>query len=129
MSTNTESTTCWRLVLPNGKDYDQGDGIPHFDTEREATAEISGRELSTGTTAQKLPTPCVTTSCDECEIDLGGDDVFTRVHHDDVTQAHEIARKSDWKITPDGRTYCWDCPIPESIESGTLPHAEPETAL
>jgi hypothetical protein len=116
MSIDTKSAPCWRLVLPDGTDYDQGEGIRHHDTEHEATTEIRDLELPTGTTAQQYPSPCASMSCDECGVDLGGDEAFTEFHCEGgEPQIREVAKQSDWNVTPDGRCYCWDCPVPEVL--------------
>lgn len=114
MGTQTNTDICWRLVLPDGTDWDQGDGVPHFSSEKEALERFDAEEIPPGTKAVPFETPCVTVSCDECEADVGGDDVFSQIHLPSVAEAHDVARKSDWKVTADGRTYCWDCPVAET---------------
>jgi hypothetical protein len=111
MATYTETSLCWRLVNPGGKDHDSGDGVRHFDNERHALLEIQGVDLSPRPTPQQFAAPCVRVTCDECEQDLETD-AFT-MHLESIEDAHDVARKSDWKVTKDGRTYCWDCPVQE----------------
>lgn len=117
MPTTTNAAICWRLVLPDGTDWDQGDGVPHFGSEKAALDRFDDAEIFPGTKAVPFAAPCVTVSCEECEADVGGDDVFSEIHLPSVDEALDVARKSDWKVTPDGRTYCWDCPVPEAVSS------------
>ena len=115
MATATNTDICWRLVLPDGTDWDQGDGVPHFPTEKEAMERFEGEEALPDTKAVPFAAPCVTVSCDECEVDVGNDDVFSEIHCQGVTEALTVARASDWTVLPDGRTYCWDCPVPDEV--------------
>jgi hypothetical protein len=49
-------------------------------------------------------------------VDLGGDEAFTEFHCEGgEPQIREVAKQSDWNVTPDGRRYCWDCPVPEVL--------------
>lgn len=115
MSIHTNTEYCWRLVLPTGEDWNPGDGVPHFTSEQAAMDARLGEERGAplGVKAVRFDAPCVTVSCEECEVDPGAGDVFSQLHCQDVEEARLLARDSDWKVLPDGRTYCWDCPVPE----------------
>jgi hypothetical protein len=113
MSCTTYATPCWRIVLPDGEDYDQGDGVPHYDTEKDAAADIASWDLKAPKARpERFDAPCVTVSCDGdgCDSDPGAEEVFTRLHVDSVEAARKLARDSDWTVTDDGRFFCWDCP-------------------
>ena len=115
MPIHTETTPCWRIVLPTGEDYDMGEGVPHFDTEREATERIAEYEIS-GATVKPFGAPCAIVACDECEEDLSSEE-FSRLHFDGgEAEARKAARESDWTVTEDGVVRCWDCPDPTNSE-------------
>lgn len=103
----TNETICWRIVQPNGRDYDEGDGIRHYGDEADA------RDQATDIgEARPFPNPCVALSCDGCEADLDNE-AFDQMHFVNDADAHNVAEKSDWTITSDGRAYCWDCKPPK----------------
>lgn len=117
MPTKTETATCWRVVLPDGKDYESGEGVRHFDTEREAEDHAEERP---GSTAKPSATPCVTVSCDECEEGLGSDE-FLLLHFESLAEAQNTTREYDWTVKPDGRTYHDGC---EPFEDDTTGETE-----
>lgn len=108
---------CWRIVLPTGEDWNPGDGVPHFPSEAAAQNARLGEEdgCPPDVKAVQFDAPCVTVSCEECEADPGGGDVFSQLHCRDVEEARTLARESDWKVLLDGRTFCWDCPVAEVV--------------
>lgn len=120
MGFDTNTDCCWRIVLPNGEDWNPGDGVPHFTSEQAAVDARLGEEegvVPPGVKAARFDAPCVTISCEDCEVDPGAGDVFSQLHCQDVEEARLLARDSDWKVLSDGRTYCWDCPVPEAVPS------------
>lgn len=119
MGFDAEVERCWRIVMPTGEDWDRGDGVPHFSNEQAAMDSRLGEEQEwpPGAKAVQFDAPCVTVTCEECEEDPGAGDVFTQIHCRDEEEARKVARESDWKVTPDGRAYCWDCLPPETPEA------------
>jgi hypothetical protein len=115
MSFDTNTDRCWRIVLPNGEDWDPGDGVPHFDSEKAAQGRLG--EAPPGTNAVQFDAPCVLVTCNDCGADPGNDEIFAETHCCDMEEARKLARESDWTVTPGDEMYCWDCPVPEAVSS------------
>lgn len=113
MTTHTESSVCWRLVFPDGKEFDGGDGVRHFTNERDARDDAEDRDGKA--LPQSFATPCLTLTCDGCELDLESD-MYT-MHLRSVEDAHNVARECDWTVTKYGRAYCYDCPVPDEDDA------------
>lgn len=103
------SFTCWQLLYPNGVEVDSGDGIPHFDTEREALEATPGYAIDGGfgtPAPQILASPCfvVRARCGYL-LDEEGSMVM---HHGSAEEAAKSAEAYGWKLLPSGEYRCSD---------------------
>jgi hypothetical protein len=95
--------TCWVLSDPHGRDYDNGDGVPHYDTEAEAREAISRTSGDDPLTPRPLAAPCWTISS-ACGYTLDEDE--STWHHDSAAEAHKVALGYGWTDAPGGLMRC-----------------------
>lgn len=93
-------TPCYELRYPNGEPVDTGDCIPHFRTEKQASAAAAHYRIKQdgfGTPApHQLDTPCVPglvcTGCGEADDEVN--------HFASMTDAEEHLRAAGWTVMP-----------------------------
>lgn len=100
---------CWRLVTADGKDFDNGDGVEHFPTEKAAIRTAEAMDNWPTLVARRFDSPCAWLSCNECEEELSSD-AFSAIHFVNAADADSVATQSDWTVAEDDRHFCWDCP-------------------
>lgn len=113
----TQPAPCWRLVLPDGTDYDEGEGAAHHDTEKDAAEQavaVADRhwpQPGPAVTPQQWEQPCALVSCDGCGADPD-DDVWGHIHFPDEQTARAMASAYDYRVEPDGaggKVWCETC--------------------
>lgn len=111
----TQGHPCWRLVDPDGKDYDEGEGTPHHDSEQKALTHL--RQVHdymsppAALAARQWDNPCVVIACNGCEAGPD-DDVWGEIHFPDMATARSMA--SFYDFTLDGENAWCDVDRPST---------------
>ena len=108
---------CWRLVNPDGTDWDHDDGgSPHFGDEQEAREYITEHKLSAGLTAAPFGFRCATVTCDgddpePCGQMLEDDDWGYIVHFPDGDDTRKLLDVYDFRAepVPGAGAWCLNC--------------------
>jgi hypothetical protein len=95
---------CWVLVRPDGKLWDDGDGVPHFAFAERARFN-AGYEGVPELGQEQKPEPCwVATARCGAMWDEGGP--YNMTHYATLGELVEAIEASDWRIRADGSLLC-----------------------
>lgn len=111
-----QDTPCWHVIEHNTNlppSWDEGEGVPHYDSREKAEAAIGTNDAGYLQPAVVNGKPCLGIFCDGCGValDTTGDDA---THLDPTDPLYSVPLDAfDWTGTPDGKHYCWDCEQPD----------------